>query len=129
AGRVNLRMKPIHPRIGDYALLAAADMGKMTDLFAAYDRIDQRLDDEMVLRAAEYARIDQGKLVNLLEKNKDVYNAQVRRNNEEADSVGVDYTPALFINGVKYRSNKRLAWIEDYIDWCEYRRSEELVQE
>ncbi|MGM0444415.1 MAG: hypothetical protein ACQEQV_09530, partial [Fibrobacterota bacterium] len=32
AGRVNLRMKPIHPRIGDYALLAAADMGKMTDL-------------------------------------------------------------------------------------------------
>lgn len=116
-GKAAFSIKPIHKKIGDFALLSADRQGKMWDLFIALGDIKKYLDEEQLLVAVEKAGLDMGALTNDIEKNADKNEEQISANYAECKRNELEYTPTLYVNGVRYRSNKRPVWIQDYIEF------------
>lgn len=116
-GKARFVIKPIHKKVGDYALLSADRIGKMWDLFKAYGEIKKYLDEEQLLNAVEIAGIDIGTITNDIEKREAEYKTQVSENYAECKRNKLEFTPTLYVNGVRYYSNKRPMWVEDYIEF------------
>lgn len=116
-GQASFAIKPIHHKIGDYALLAAANQGKDWELFIALGDIHERIDENTVLEAAEAAGIDVDKLKKDVEDNNELYQKIISENYKEAKRNGMNFTPALYFNGFRYRSNKHPLWLLEYIKY------------
>lgn len=116
-GKATFAIKPIHKKIGDFALLSADRVGKMWPLFIAMGDIEKYMDEEQLLVAAEKAGLDIGALTNDIEKHADENERQISENYAECKRNKLEFTPTLYVNGVRYRSNKRPMWIADYIDF------------
>lgn len=116
-GDASFAIKPIHHKIGDYALLAAKAQGKDWDLFIAYGDIHERLNEDLVLKAAEKAGLDIEKLKNDVDVNNEKYHKIIAANHSEAVKNGMKFTPTLYFNGYKYDSNKHPIWLIDYINY------------
>lgn len=114
-GDASFAIKPIHHKIGDYALLAAKEQGKDWDLFKAYGDIYERLNETLVLQAAEEAKIDVERLKKDVDENNERYQKIISDNYTEAKRNGLKFTPTLYFNGYKYDSNKHPIWLIDYI--------------
>lgn len=124
-GKASFVIKPIHKKIGDFALLSADRQGKMWDLFIALGDIKKYLDEEQLLIAVEKAGLDMGKLTNDIEKNADVNEKQISENYDECKRNELEFTPTLYVNGIRYRSNKRPVWIQDYIEFLHASQSKQ----
>lgn len=116
-GEASFAIKPIHHKIGDYALLAAKEQGKDWELFQAYGDIYERLDENLVLKAAEKAGLDVEKMKNDVDTNNEKYQKIITENHTEAVENGLKFTPTLYFNGYKYDSNKHPIWLIDYINY------------
>lgn len=116
-GKAAFVIKPIHKKIGDFALLSADRQGKMWDLFKAMGDIKKYFDEEQLVIAVEKAGLDMGALTNDIEKNADKNEEQISLNYTECKRNELEFTPTLYVNGVRYRSNKRPMWIQDYIEY------------
>ncbi len=116
-GQATFSIKPIHHKIGDYALLAAKEQGKDWDLFIAFGDIERRIDEDAVIEAAEAAGIDIVRLKADVASNNDKYNKIITETYSEAKRNGMNFTPALYFNGYRYRSNKHPMWLVDYIEY------------
>ncbi len=116
-GKASFVIKPIHHKLGDYALLAAEEQGKAWELFEAYGIVAHRLDEEAIIAAAVDAGIDTVQLKSDIDLKNDEYVAIITANHEEAKANGMKFTPTLYFNGYRYRSNKHPIWLMDYIDY------------
>ncbi len=118
-GRLSFILKPIHHKIGDYALLAADQQGKMWELFIEYGNLKSRLDDKTLFGAASKAGIDTTELKKDMSLNYERYRKQIAENHQEAKKNGLKTTPTLYFNGKRYRSNRHPLWIVDYVEFLE----------
>ncbi len=116
-GKASFVIKPIHHKLGDYALLAAEEQGKAWELFEAYGIVEHRLDEAAIISAAVEAGIDTVQLKNDIDVKNDEYVAIITANHDEAKANGMQFTPTLYFNGYRYRSNKHPIWLMDYIDY------------
>ncbi len=116
-GQVSFSIKPIHHTIGDYALLAAKEQGMDWELFIAYGDMHQRIDEGTVVIAAEAAGLDVTRLKKDVEDNNEKYQKIITATYTEAKKNGMNFTPALYFNGYRYRSNKHPLWLLDYVEY------------
>jgi hypothetical protein len=116
-GKLYFEMKPIHKKIGDYALLAANEQGKAWELFREYGNIHTRLETSKVIEAASKTTIIPEIFSADMEKNNDRYEKQLDENHNESVENGLKFTPTLFFNNHLYRSNRHPIWIIDYVEF------------
>ncbi len=116
-GQASFAIKPIHHKIGDYALLAAKEQEKDWELFEAYGNITERLTEDKVIEAAKTAGLDVKRLKDDVDKRNDQYQKIIEDNHKEAKKNGMKFTPALYFNGYRYRSNKHPLWLIEYINY------------
>ena len=116
-GKMSFQIKPIHHKIGDYALLAAIEQGKSWELFEAYANVEGRLDETGVLKAAKEAKLDVARLKKSVNDKSATYKKMIDLNYAEAKKNDMNFTPTLYFNGYMYKSNKHPIWIMEYIDF------------
>jgi glutaredoxin len=114
AGKARLYLVPFSAQVGNNAYVAAQRMGLFWKFYHATAEVRERLDEEVLVRAAEWLGVPAAKFRMAL-ADKTIEKA-LQKNYEKAKTLGVSSTPTIFINGRKYESHKDHEWIVDAIE-------------
>lgn len=116
-GKLKFEMKPIHKNIGDFALIAANAQGKTWEIFPEIANCHNRIDDTELYTILKNTTIDTVQFWSDMRMHHDLYEKELISNREEGVVNGVKYTPTLYFNGRRYRSNRHPLWIIDYVEF------------
>jgi hypothetical protein len=116
-GKLKFSMKPIHKMIGDFAFVAANEQGKTWEIFREFANSSSRIDNDLIYDILPNTTIDSTKFWFDMRMHHDQYEQELIANREEGLVNGVKYTPTLYFNGRRYRSNRHPLWIIDYVEF------------
>jgi protein-disulfide isomerase len=118
-GKARLCVKLLSVTDRDMALLAAHGCGKFWEYMKKLSTIKQRLDMDVLLKAAEDISMPMKAFKAYMEN--PAVHAYAHESRQEGLSNGVKSTPTFFINGREYLSYQNPIWIVDAVEY-EYER-------
>ena len=119
-GKARLQVKLLTVDNRDMALLAADEQGVFWSYFRKCAAGGRRLDLPVLYAVAREMLLDMKKFKRAINDKKLHERALASR--REAHANGVEFTPALFLNGYCYYSSDHPMWIVDAVEY-EYRRT------